>query len=180
MRQFLLHIFTAVVIFSCNQKPSDPVQENAPESVVREFEKAKVFTTAKDTDLRLTNTEDPTFDQGEQPLETQLSIFVNPSKTFQTFVGIGGAITDASAETFAKLPKEKQDELIQAYYSEEGIGYTLVRTHIHSCDFSSGSYTYIEDGDESLESFDVSHDLKFRIPISKKRLQQQEVRYLHT
>jgi glucosylceramidase len=43
----------------------------------------------------------------KQPLETQVCIFVNPEKKFQTFMGIGGAITDASAEVFAKLSPEK-------------------------------------------------------------------------
>ena len=76
----------------------------------------------------------------------------NPDITFQTFLGIGGALTDASAETFSKMPKEKQTELLQAYYdTKKGIGYTLARTNINSCDFSSGSYTYVSDGDKELE-----------------------------
>src|SRR5665811_1492621 len=53
-----------------------------------------------------------------------------------------------STETFAKLPKKKQQELLQAYFDKEkGIGYTLARTNINSCDFSSGSYTYVTEGD---------------------------------
>ena len=71
-----------------------------------------------------------------QPLETQPCIFVDPLRKFQTLVGIGGAITDASAETYAKLSKEKQKEIIQKYYDPKyGIGYSLARTNIHSCDF---------------------------------------------
>ena len=62
-------------------------------------------------------------------------------------MGIGGAITDASAEIFAKLSKEKQTEFLNAYYDKnEGIGYSLLRTTIQSSDFSSGSYSYIEGG----------------------------------
>lgn len=133
--------------------------------------KAKVYTTAKGTDLRLEQTANTTFELGNQPKETEMSIFVNPDVTFQTFVGIGGAITDASAEVFAKLPKEKQDELIKAYYSQDGIGYSLLRTHIHSCDFSSGSYTYIEDGDAELATFNIEHDLQYRIPMMKRAIE---------
>ncbi len=106
--------------------------------------KATIYTTAKDTDKRLEQTGVATFEQGVQPLETELSIFVNPDVTFQTFVGIGGAITDASAQVFAKLPAEKQEELLNAYYTSDGIGYSLLRTHIHSCDFGTESYTYVE------------------------------------
>ena len=134
--------------------------------------KATIYTTAKDTDKRLEKTGTATFEQGFQPLETELSIFVNPGVTFQTFVGIGGAITDASAEVFAKLPDDKQEELLNAYYSNEGIGYTLLRTHIHSCDFSSGSYTYVEEGDKELTTFDVDHDKQYRMPMIKRAIEK--------
>lgn len=128
-----------------------------------------VYTTAEGTDLRLTNTDNLNFKSAKQPLETEICVFVNPGKTYQTFLGIGGAITDASAEVFAKLPLEKQNELLNAYYdSDKGIGYTLIRTNIHSCDFSSGSYTYIDEGDKDLKTFSIDHDKKFRIPLIKK------------
>src|SRR5487761_2458422 len=66
-----------------------------------------------------------------QPLETQPCVFIDPSKTFQTFIGIGGALTDAAAETYARLPRDKQQEIMQAYFDPvKGIGYTLARTNI--------------------------------------------------
>lgn len=87
-------------------------------------------------------------------------------------MGIGGAITDASAEVFAALSPEKQQEFLDSYYSKsKGIGYTLARTNIHSCDFSSSSYTYVTEGDAELNSFSVAHDKKFRIPLIKKAMQ---------
>ena len=105
--------------------------------------KAQVFTTAKDTRLRLTQTSDAVFENFGQPFETQVCIFVNPLRTFQTLTGIGGALTDASAEVFAKLPETSQKELLTAYYdTKTGIGYKFARTNIASCDFSSDSYGY--------------------------------------
>jgi glucosylceramidase len=84
-------------------------------------------------------------------------------------MGIGGAITDASAETFAKVPQDKQREILDAYFdARKGNGYTIVRTNIHSCDFSSGSYTYVADGDKELKTFSVEHDLQYRIPFIKQ------------
>jgi glucosylceramidase len=130
-----------------------------------------VYTTAAQTDYRLSPTNTATFKPHGQPLETQICVFVDPAKTFQTFLGIGGALTDASAETFAKLPAPKQQEFLKAHYDREnGIGYTLGRTNIHSCDFSSGSYTYVTEGDKELESFSVEHDRQFRIPFIKQAL----------
>lgn len=131
--------------------------------------KSTIYTTARETDLRLTQTGTATFESAPQPLENEVSVFVNPNKSFQTFLGIGGAITDASAEVFAQLPEAKQEELLTAYYDKEkGIGYSLCRTPIHSCDFSSGSYTYIDEGDKALESFSIDHDKRFKIPLIKK------------
>ena len=130
-----------------------------------------VYTTAENTKLRLTQTDKLSFSSSKQPLETEISVFVEPNKTFQNFMGIGGAITDASAEVFAKLSKGKQQELLNAYYDKEkGIGYSLLRTTIHSSDFSSGSYTYIKDGDKDLKTFNIEHDRQYRIPMLKEAI----------
>src|SRR5215216_6378254 len=130
-----------------------------------------VYTTADKTNYRLSATNTLKFKPLSQPLETQICVFVDPTRTFQTFLGIGGALTDASAETFAKLPKAKQQEFLTAHFDRNtGIGYTLARTNIHSCDFSSGSYTYVSEGDKELKSFSVEHDQQFRIPFIKQAL----------
>lgn len=133
--------------------------------------KAQVFTTAKDTSLRLTQTTDILFEEFAQPLETQVCIFLNPTKTFQTMTGIGGALTDASAEVFAKLSVASQKELLTAYYDKQkGIGYNFARTNIASCDFSSDSYGYVAENDSMLTTFNISHDTKFRIPLIKQAI----------
>jgi glucosylceramidase len=82
-----------------------------------------VYSTADSTTLRLAKTDQLVFTELKQPLETQTCIFVNPVKTFQTFLGIGGAITDASAEVFAKLPANKQAEFLEAYFSKEKLSF---------------------------------------------------------
>lgn len=133
--------------------------------------KITVYTSADSTKLRLTQTDVLTFVPSKQPLEIEVSVFVEPTKTFQTFLGIGGAITDASAEVFAKLSKDKQKEFMNAYYDKEkGIGYSLLRTTIHSSDFASGSYTYIKEGDKDLKTFNIDHDRQYRIPMIKEAI----------
>ncbi len=130
-----------------------------------------VYTTAKGTDNRLSKTETLQFATKAQPLETEICVFVDPARTFQTILGIGSALTDASAETFYKLPKDKQKEFLTAFYDpEKGIGYTLARTNIQSCDFSSDSYSYVQNNDADLKTFDISHDLKYRVPFIKQAI----------
>ncbi|HZL11664.1 MAG TPA: glycoside hydrolase family 30 protein [Prolixibacteraceae bacterium] len=132
---------------------------------------AQIYVTAKDTLLRLSRTPDVSFEDFGQPLETQVCVFVDPSHTFQTFVGIGGALTDASAEVFAKLPEATQKEFMTAYFdTEKGIGYNFARTTIASCDFSTDSYGYVEENDSTLKTFNVDHDKQFRIPFIKQAI----------
>ncbi|MEN8249427.1 MAG: glycoside hydrolase family 30 protein [Bacteroidota bacterium] len=156
-----------IILYSCSSEiiKVDEKTSFKPQSAI-------VVSTVKDTDLRLSITDTLSFEYSDQPLETELSIFVNPNKTFQEFMGIGGAITDATAETFAKLSAENQEELLNAYFTPEGINYSLIRTPIHSCDFSSGSYTYIEEGDKELNTFSIEHDLQFKIPMIKRAIEK--------
>ena len=135
--------------------------ENAPKPVAE-------YLTARDTGQKLARVADLNFAPLPQPTEQQQCVFVDDTAQFQTVLGIGGALTDAAAETFYKLPEEKQRELIRAYFDPvNGIGYSLGRTQIGSCDFSSGSYSYVNAGDTNLDSFSIAHDLKFRIPFIK-------------
>ncbi|WP_188559043.1 glycoside hydrolase family 30 protein [Hymenobacter glacieicola] len=142
---------------------------SAPKSYSAAGKQVQVYTTAAGSQLRLSATDKLSFKEVGQPLETQPTIFVDPTHTFQTMVGIGGALTDASAETFAKLPKAQQQEFLQAYFSpSQGIGYTLGRTNINSCDFSSDTYTYVQDGDKELKTFSLKHDEKYKMPFIKQ------------
>ena len=160
---FTLIVLVTTSLFSQQKTKTMSNSFSAKDKVVQ------VYTSADSTNLRLTNTDNLKFSVLKQAVETQVCVFVDPSKTFQTFLGIGGAITDASAEVFAKLPKDKQQELLDAYFSKDkGIGYSLIRTTIHSSDFGSESYTYIADGDKDLKTFNIDHDKKFRIPLIKK------------
>ncbi|MCC9018325.1 glycoside hydrolase family 30 protein [Flavobacterium lipolyticum] len=144
------------------------------QSVVPSFKsnpKIQVYTTAENTQLRLSLSNNFILNSVSQQTKSTVSITIDPSKTDQTFLGIGGAITDASAEVFAKLSPKKQQEFLTAYYDKnKGIGYSLARTNMHSCDFSSESYTYIQEGDKELKTFTIDHDKKYRIPLLKKAI----------
>jgi glucosylceramidase len=153
------------LLVGCGQRP---VGSSAPDVAGR---RAVVYTTAENTALRLTPADTVVFGESAPTSEGTIYVFVDPRKTFQTFLGIGGALTDASAETFAKLPEARQEELLEAYYdTDRGIGYTLARTNINSCDFSSESYTYVDEGDGELESFSIAPDLRFKIPLIKRAM----------
>jgi len=132
----------------------------------------QIYQTAKETGDRLTQLDNVVFEDFGQPKEYQPCVFIDTTHSFQTFIGIGSAFTDASAEVYAKLPKAKQDEFMTAYFDrEKGIGYSFSRTHIASCDFSSASYDYVEENDAELKTFSIAHDKEFRIPFIKRAIE---------
>jgi glucosylceramidase len=163
-----------LLITSCDPMPKSAGTDQQQSAVVNlKLETASQFVTAKNTELKLTKGEDLTFQELMTPSEHEATIMIDPKKSFQTIEGIGGALTDAAAETFYKLPAEKQAEILKAYYNPvEGIGYSLGRTNINSCDFSSESYAYAEAGDTELKNFTIEHDLKFKIPLIKAAIKE--------
>lgn len=92
-------------------------------------------------------------------------INVYPEVTYQAFHGFGGAFTEAAAHTYASMSEIKKAELIEACYGQTGLRYNLGRIHMNSCDFGLGNYTYIEEGDDTLETFCISHDRAEILPM---------------
>lgn len=168
MKRFT-YVLLGLSLYSC--APHEDVKPAAENKPTADPKQVVVITTADSTDLRLTPTDTLGFTQMGQPVETQICVFVDPSKKYQEFFGIGAALTDASAETFYKLPKDKQQEVLTAFFDKEkGIGYTVGRTNINSCDFSSGSYTYVDSNDKELKSFNIQPDRKYKIPFIKESI----------
>ena len=94
---------------------------------------------------------------------------IDRSARHQSILGFGGAFTEAAALNWRSLSKPDQTEVIRRYFaspSEGGLGYTVGRVPINSCDFGPGDAlrTYSFDnvtGDVDLAHFDdsVSHDV---------------------
>lgn len=55
---------------------------------------------------------------------------VYPQEKRQTFLGVGGAMTESAAYNLQKLSKEKQDEVYEAYFGESGAKYSVLRSTI--------------------------------------------------
>lgn len=131
----------------------------------------KLYTTAQGSATFFAPQALPQPIRATQPLETETAIFVDTGKAFQQVFGFGGAITDATAEVYGRLKPAAQRAFLTAYFDPvQGLGYNVVRTTIHSSDFASGSYTYVKDGDRTLSSFSIEHDLRYRVPLLRQAL----------
>lgn len=118
----------------------------------------RCYVTQKDTPFKLKEKE-LSLRSDDLPVEKHIQI--DQGITGQTILGFGGAFTEASAYNLSRIDQSIQDRAIKAYFDpDEGLGYTLGRVSIHGCDFSLGSYLYIDDYDDTLESFSVDRDLR--------------------
>lgn len=89
-----------------------------------------------------------------------------PDETYQTITGIGGSFTESTAYLLLQLSEENRNKVLEAYFGENGARYSLTRTHMASCDFSLGNYTYAPVADDvELEHFSIEEDLEDLIPI---------------
>jgi len=101
-------------------------------------------------------------DQGQE----NQAVNVHPDFTYQTFEGFGGALTEAAAVTFAQMPPRLQKEALRACYGKEGLGYTVARMHIDSCDFCTDNYAAMEeDGDVWGSGFSMRRDEQAILPL---------------
>ncbi|MCF8366989.1 MAG: hypothetical protein K9H16_14465, partial [Bacteroidales bacterium] len=78
------------------------------------------------------------FPSGEAPVLIRLF----PDSTYQSITGFGGSFTESSAFLLNQLSKKNRELILNAYFGNEGAKYSLTRTHINSCDFSLGNYSY--------------------------------------
>ena len=98
-------------------------------------------------------------------IETKV-VNIYPDITYQSIVGFGGAITEATAYNYSLLPDEKKKEFMNDYFDK--INYSLCRLTIGSCDFALKSYSYSYKKD--LSDFSIEHDKKYVIPFIKDAL----------
>lgn len=141
-------ILTALLfsLWSCNETPSDQYA-------------ISVYQTSQAGDNLKKITEEGQIDSSDEM--EQIAIRLQPELAFQTYIGFGASFTESSAWNLATIPVSLRNEVLTQLFSPtEGAGFSLTRTHINSSDYSNGHYTYVDQGDESLESFSIHEDMK--------------------
>jgi glucosylceramidase len=96
----------------------------------------------------------------EAKSESPVLLVVDTVHPHQELAGFGASFTESSAWNLACLPETMRgDVLVRLFAPDSGMGFTLTRTHINSCDFSLRHYSYTEPDDFALESFSINEDL---------------------
>ena len=122
---------------------------------------AEIFETSESGNKLTKMTE---FSKTEEKVE--ISIF--PEEKYQAITGFGGSFTEASAYLLNQLSLENRNIILEAYFGESGAKYSLTRTHMNSCDFSLGNYSYAPVTDDmELKDFSIEEDMDDIIPMIK-------------
>jgi glucosylceramidase len=103
-------------------------------------------------------------------------IEVDYGREFQSVVGWGAAMTDASAYLIhTKLDTQQREALLQELFGPEpGIGLSFVRIPMGASDFSQSHYSYDDrpkgETDSTLAHFSIDVDRPEKIPLLKRAL----------
>lgn len=147
--QFIFIVTAMFISASCSQDQKLPVEVYETSASGNKLQQITAFTT----------------DTGA------VHIKLIPETKFQTITGFGGSFTEASASLLNKLSKKNRELILRAYFGSEGARYSLTRTHMNSCDFSLGNYSYAPvPGDMDLVSFTIDEDRDDLIPMIKEAM----------
>ncbi|KAJ0412608.1 hypothetical protein ATCC90586_006975 [Pythium insidiosum] len=91
--------------------------------------------------------------------EDAAALTIDPTVSYQTIAGFGGAITDAVAINLHRMDTAVQQRILAAYFGDSGLGYTIIRVPIGSTDFSERIYSYNPVvGDLNMTNFSIDID----------------------
>ena len=106
------------------------------------------------------------------------TINVNENITYQKMDGFRASLTDSSAWLIQnKLSTAARDTLMTNLFDKtNGIGISLLRQTIGSCDYSRNLYSYDDmpsgQTDDNLNNFSIDHDNAYIVPLLQQALQK--------
>ncbi|KAH7484853.1 hypothetical protein KRP22_006019 [Phytophthora ramorum] len=93
-------------------------------------------------------------------------LIIDSTTTYQEIIGFGGAFTDAAAINVYLMDTDVQQLILDAYFSDTGLQYSLGRIPIASTDFSEYVYSYSPSVDDfEMANFSIDADKE---PLSNK------------
>ena len=100
------------------------------------------------------------------------TITINTTSKFQEFIGFGGAFTESAGYALSTINNDIYNNILDDYFSKEGLNYNFGRLPIASNDFSLKSYSYSYKKD--LSDFSIEQDTKYIIPTIKSALKRNK------
>eukprot|EP01084_Bolivina_argentea_P259074 437020_1 len=141
--------------------------------IITYSQSATIYKTIQATNDRLTPYKQAFIDSNKI-LNADIMITINPSITYQSMLGFGGAFTPSSSYLFSLLNSTTQQNILSMYFSDNGQKYNMARLTIGSCDFALMSYNFAPyPNDYNLTNFKLTqYDNQHIIPFIKQSLHQ--------
>ncbi len=148
----------------CNSTHCDnfPVLQIPESGSALVFETSKKGERFKESELKFEKTEKNSTNSAKKQ-----SISIDINTKFQNVFGFGGAFTDSTGFNIKSLPESLGNNIINDYFSQNGIEYSMARTPIAGSDFSIRNYTYDDvTDDKNLTHFALQkEDLEYKVRI---------------
>ena len=102
-------------------------------------------------------------------------IDVDDRTTYQTMVGFGAAVTDASAYPLDQTLGSRRDAVLRELFDpKSGLGLSFMRVPMGASDFSSTHYSYDDmpagRSDDALTRFSIDADRRYKLPVLRRAL----------
>lgn len=95
-------------------------------------------------------------------------IKIDPLEKYQSVLGFGIALTDASCFLINRLPGQKKLDFLQNIFSSDGLGLSVARLSVGASDYSTECYNYDNTPfDADLKNFTIEHDRNYILPVLK-------------
>ena len=100
--------------------------------------------------------------EGEE--SNRQTIYVDPSKQYQSYIGYGASLTHASAYLLMQADEATRNEILHALFSRDGANLSVVRIPVGASDYVPGNTYFTCDDmpkgktDVNLENFNLDHD----------------------
>lgn len=135
---------------------------------------AHVWVTTPDGAMKLSDRGPVEFRPGGSE---QLTISVDPSRSYQTMDGFGASITDSSAHVLYRLDRSTRDATMRRLFSPtDGDGLSFLRQPMGASDFVAGDFYTYDDlppgrTDYRMRRFSIAHDRAQILPLLRQALE---------
>ncbi len=133
-----------------------------------------MWVTTPDGALKLSNRGSAEFRPGGSQ---NLTISVDPSRSYQTMDGFGASITDSSAHVLYRLDRRNRDATMRRLFSpSDGDGLSFLRQPMGASDFVAGDFYTYDDlpagkTDYDMRRFSIAHDRAQILPLLRQALE---------
>jgi glucosylceramidase len=104
------------------------------------------------------------------PAGRAADVEIDATQQFQSILGFGGALTDASCYLFSRMDPAQREALMEEFFGADGLRFSAGRTCIGSSDYSLNAYTYDDSSepDPELKNFTIAHDREYILPTLRQ------------